>query len=154
MTEVARIADQMKRALEGEAWHGPSLREALEGVSAEVAAAKPVAGGHSIWEIVHHLAAWNSAIRGRIGGEHVETPAEGDWPPVEDVSEAAWRRALEWLDDGSHQVQEAARRVMDARLDEPLMEGGKTSAYRTLHGYVQHVLYHAGQIVLLKKAGN
>ena len=153
MTEVERIADQMWRALEGEAWHGPSLREALEGVSAEVAAAKPLASAHSIWEIVHHLAAWNSAIRGRIGGERVDTPAEGDWPPVGDVSEAAWRRALEWLDDGSHQVLEATRRVMDSRLDEPLTEGGETSAYLTLHGYVQHVLYHAGQIVLLKKAG-
>ena len=151
--EVERIADQIERALEGEAWHGPSLREALEGVSAEVAAARPIASAHSIWEIVHHLAAWNSAIRGRVGGERVDTPAEGDWPPVEDASEAGWSRALEWLDDGSRQVLEAVRRVPDTRLDEPLMEGGKTSAYRTLHGYIQHVLYHAGQIVLLKKAG-
>lgn len=152
--EIERIADQMNRALEGEAWHGPSLREALDGVSAEVAAAKPLAGAHSIWEIVHHLAAWNGAIRRRIEGELLDTPAEGDWPPVEDTTEAGWRRALDWLDDGTRRMQQAIMNVSDARLNVPLMKGGQTSAYRTLHGYVQHVLYHTGQIVLLKKAGD
>jgi hypothetical protein len=36
-TEIERIADQLKRAAEGEAWHGPSLQETLAEVMAEVA---------------------------------------------------------------------------------------------------------------------
>ena len=52
------IADQISRAFRGESWHGPSVREVLAGVSAEDAAAHPIAGAHSIWEIVLHLTGW------------------------------------------------------------------------------------------------
>jgi hypothetical protein len=38
------------------------------------------------------------------------------------------------------------------RLDEPII-AGMSSIYVTLHGVVQHHLYHAGQIAMLKKAG-
>jgi hypothetical protein len=51
-TELQRLEDQLERALEGEAWHGPSVLEILEGVSAHQAAAHPIAGPHSIWELL------------------------------------------------------------------------------------------------------
>ncbi|MEO8434232.1 MAG: hypothetical protein ABI596_05010 [Pyrinomonadaceae bacterium] len=51
MTETERILDQLERVYEGEAWHSPSVRETLEGVSAEKAAARTVPGAHSIWEL-------------------------------------------------------------------------------------------------------
>ncbi|MCI0697307.1 hypothetical protein L0337_35545 [candidate division KSB1 bacterium] len=54
MEEIKRIADQLKRAHEGEAWHGPSLRELLAGVTSEMAASKTLARAHNIWEIVLH----------------------------------------------------------------------------------------------------
>ncbi len=55
-TERDRIVDQLKRAFEGNAWHGPSVEEVLEGVTAARAAAKPIAGVHTIWEIILHVA--------------------------------------------------------------------------------------------------
>src|SRR6267378_3569421 len=39
MKETDRIVDQLRRAYEGEAWHGPSVREVLEGVTASQASA-------------------------------------------------------------------------------------------------------------------
>jgi len=45
--EKSRIADQLKRAFEGDAWHGPAVLEVLEGVHARTAASKPLAGAHS-----------------------------------------------------------------------------------------------------------
>lgn len=36
MTEIERIRDQFRRGFHGEAWHGPALLEALDGVSAEL----------------------------------------------------------------------------------------------------------------------
>jgi hypothetical protein len=38
-------------------------------------------------------------------------------------------------------------------LNEPVYEG-KSSVYVTLHGVIQHDLYHAGQIAMLKKGMN
>jgi len=52
MRESERIADQLKRAFEGKSWHGPSLLEILKDVTAGQAAARPIPGAHSIWEIV------------------------------------------------------------------------------------------------------
>ncbi len=39
----------------------------------------------------------------------------------------------------------------DSRLDE-IVVGKEYPVYHMLHGVAQHVLYHAGQIALLKKA--
>src|SRR3989337_1702 len=49
--EVHRIEDQLQRAFEGGAWHGPSVLEVLEGLTAAKTAARPVPGPHSTWEI-------------------------------------------------------------------------------------------------------
>jgi len=151
MREVDRIDDQLKRAFEGVAWHGPSLKEILAGVTAEQAARRAVPAGHSIWEIVLHIAAWKGAVRRRLEGDYVEDPPEGDWPPVEDVSDRAWEDTLALLERSQQELRAAVARFDEARLHERLAEG-RPSAYFTLHGLVQHDLYHAGQIVLLKKA--
>ena len=42
MTETFRLADQIRRAFEGNAWHGDSILELLSGVNAATAAARPI----------------------------------------------------------------------------------------------------------------
>jgi uncharacterized damage-inducible protein DinB len=151
MSEWARIADQLRRALDGGAWHGPALRELLKGVSAATAAARPVPGVHSIWEIVLHMTAWTEAVRRRLLGERAELPPEEDWPAVGEAGEAAWGRAQERLGQAQERLLEELGRQPAERLDEPIVPG-LASVYVTLHGLVQHHLYHAGQIAVLKKA--
>jgi uncharacterized damage-inducible protein DinB len=151
MQEIRAIADQLKRAYEGEAWHGPSLKEILADVTAEQAARRSVAGAHSIWEVVLHIAAWEGTVRARLEGEYLVEPLEGDWPAVEETGDSAWRETLQKLESNHMKLREAIARLDGARLFEPLAEG-MPSAYYTLHGIIQHDLYHAGQIAVLKKA--
>jgi uncharacterized damage-inducible protein DinB len=151
MGEARRIAGQLRRAFEGQAWHGPSLREILDGVSAEQASARPLAGAHSIWEIVLHIAAWEDAVRRRLLGERAELSEEEDWPKVSATDEAAWAATLAALAEGNLRLREEISRLDDTRLPERVSDG-MASIYGTLHGVVQHTLYHAGQIALLKKA--
>lgn len=156
MTETARIADQLRRAFRGEAWHGDSLFEILEGVTAAQAAARPVKHAHSIWELVLHIAAWDGAVRRRLGGQSVELSDDQNFPPVMDASEGAWRRALEHAKHAHDELIEAVNVFPDERLGDKVP--GKANEpdwynfYFMLHGVVQHELYHAGQIALLKKA--
>ncbi len=151
MTEVERIADQLRRAYEGEAWHGPPLKEILAGITAEQATRRVVANAHTIWELVLHIAAWESIVRRRLGGEAVKATPEMDWPPVRDASEAAWKGALDALERGNRQLRQAIAALSDDQLREKVV-GEKYSAYGMLHGVIQHDLYHAGQIAILKKA--
>lgn len=150
MSYVRRISSQLRRAYEGQAWHGPSLREILAGVTAEQAARKPLAQAHSIWEIVLHISAWEGAVLKGLEGEYTENPDEGDWPAVEDTSDAAWQATLSMLESKHMKLRDAVARLEEERLNEPLAEG-KPSAYFTIHGVIQHTLYHAGQIALLKR---
>ncbi len=150
MRESERIADQLKRAFEGEAWHGPSLLEILKDVTAGQAAARPIPDGHSIWEIVLHIVAWESACRRRLAGDRAEPSDEEDWPAVKDTGEDAWQATKVNLEEGHQQLRQAIARLDESQLDEPILPG-KSSVYVTVQGTVQHDLYHAGQIAILKK---
>jgi len=154
MREIDRIVDQMDRAFSGDAWHGPSLMGLLDDLSAEDASKHVVYGAHSIWELVHHMGAWNSIAQHRLQGETVEVTAERDWPPVWEVSEAAWKRALENLAESHARLRSVVAGLRDEQLDlvDQKTSGPDTSRYVVLHGIVQHDLYHAGQIAVLKKA--
>ena len=153
MTEVQRILDQLKRAYEGEAWHGPSVKEVLAGVTAQQAHARPIANAHTIYELVRHTAVWEDAGRRRLEGDRARIPISSpeDWPPPDDTSEAGWEQAKAALDRGHQNLVEATKRVDESKLDAPILEG-LSSVYVTLHGVIQHDLYHAGQIAILKKA--
>ena len=150
MPEAARIEDQLKRALEGEAWHGPSVLELLADVTPAQAAAKPLPGAHSIWEIVVHITAWVAAVRGRLGGQPIDLSPEQDWPAVRDTSKAAWARSVEALKTAHQDLRFAISLLDDSRLND-IVPGKRYSIYFMLHGVIQHDLYHAGQIALLKK---
>jgi uncharacterized damage-inducible protein DinB len=152
-SESARIADQLRRAFDGEAWHGDSLFEILSGVTAARAAARPIAGAHTIWELVLHVAAWDGAVLRRLGGAAVELSDAENFPPVRDASVAGWRAALAQVRRGHAELVAAVASLPDSRLDDmvPGKEGAHYTFYYMLHGVVQHELYHAGQIALLKK---
>ena len=149
MDEIRRIQDQLKRAFQGEAWHGPSLKELLRDVTAEAAAARPLAGAHTIWEIVLHIAAWKRAGVKMLSGEERELNAEEDWPSVLDQGNAAWQQALRTLDTSQNELRNAISDVSGSQLDQPVPGPRRYSAYFLMHGIIQHDLYHAGQIAIL-----
>lgn len=152
MSEVERILDQMDRAFAGEAWHGPNLTRLLEGVTAQEAVQHPIAGAHSIWELVNHIAAWNEIMRRELEGEALEINTEMDWPGVGEASEAAWKAALGKLRENRARIRKKVATLRDEQLDEKPAARTENTRYVMLHGLVQHDLYHAGQIAILKKA--
>lgn len=152
MTETQRINEQLRRAFEGQAWHGPAVREVLEGITSEKAARRLLAGAHSAWEIVLHMSAWQSIVRRRLeSAQPILAKPEEDWRAVGDTSEAAWRKTLGELKQTYRQLRVAIARLPEKRLND-VVPGKQHSVYDELHGVVQHNLYHAGQIALLKKA--
>ncbi|MCP4660921.1 MAG: DinB family protein [bacterium] len=146
MSEVSRIADQLMRAQAGDAWHGPSLAELLADVTAAEASARPVAGAHTIWENVLHVTVWADVVRRRLGGEKIggDLPAAEDWPAQGEGGEA-WEAARRGLEAAHRALGEAILGLDEKRVEEH-------EVAMNLYGVVQHGLYHAGQIALLRKA--
>ena len=153
MPENSRIADQLRRAFDGEAWHGPSVLEVLEGVDAQTASRQSAKNVHSIWEIVRHINVWDDAAIRRMAGEVVQPEGEADWPTIIDVSKEAWEKTIADLVRTHEGLIKAVEAFPDASLNErvPGKKPDFYNFYYMLHGIAQHELYHAGQIAILKK---
>jgi uncharacterized damage-inducible protein DinB len=155
MTEIERICDQFRRAFDGNAWHGPSVLPLLEGISAAQAASHPIPSAHSIWQLVNHIAAWERACLRRLNGDPAQLTDEEDWPAISDTREAAWEKTKNDLIATHEELVRTIAGLDEARLDQPIVNDPSipfSTVYVTLHGGVQHDLYHAGQIAVLKKA--
>lgn len=151
ISESALIADQLRRAFTGDAWHGPALLELLQDMDAATAAAKPLPNVHSIWGLVMHIAAWDEAATRRLAGEKTQPTGVANFPIVPKPTEAAWRKAVAHLNRTHDVLARKVAALPDSRLGERV-PGKKYNFYFMLHGVVQHELYHAGQIAILKKA--
>lgn len=145
------IASRLERTVDGPMWHGPALSDLLARTSAKRAAEAPVAGGHSIWELVLHCAAWARIALARLDGRDTggdPTEAE-DWPPVPArVTASEWNAAHASLREAYHALAAAAR----AQSPEQLLArvpGREYNAATMLDGVVEHGTYHGGQIALL-----
>jgi uncharacterized damage-inducible protein DinB len=151
MTETGRIADLLEQTFEGKAYYGNSVLESLTGITAETASRKPALGKNSIWDLVRHLTAeLEYHVRIIEGNAEPWVAGETTWSEARDRSEAAWLSALEDLKKANRSLVAALRKMPDECLETqafPL----KYTLYRSLHGTLQHSVYHAGQIILLRK---
>lgn len=152
MNESQRLGDQLTKALIGDAWHGPSWREALEGVTREAALHRPIAEAHTIAEILLHATTWHDVVRRRLEGESPQLSDSQDWPPAALGDEAAWSAAVARLFETGSALAAIVGRFPAEKLHEkrPGVDG---TWYELVIGELQHVLYHAGQVTVLKKAG-
>ena len=71
MREVERLRRELTATLNGDPWYGSAISSILDGIDAKMAAAHPIDGAHSIWELVLHMSAWVNETKRRLeGGPH------------------------------------------------------------------------------------
>ena len=148
MTLKEMTADHLQRVFSGPSAHGPALHQLIDDLSDEQAKAKPIAGAHSIAELLAHVTSWIDAISRRIDGEIFPTSSVDSFPDVNmltfsDVA-ARFTRAHERL------LSQIAQMSDDDLLRN--VAGRDYTVLQALNFVADHSLYHAGQIALLKKA--
>ncbi len=148
MRPTERLLDQLNRAYGGEAWHGPALRNLLDGVTESHAKAKPIRDGHSILELTVHIGTWIDVVARRAAGNIVDSNSVTDWS---DATKISWTKAVDDLERAESRLSDAVARLSSEDLDKPV-PGLKHSFYSEILGILQHNVYHAGQIAILKKA--
>ena len=157
-SELSRLVDQLEREHAGEPWHGSSLVAILTGITHQQAAARPLPGAQTIWELVLHITAWKNEARQRLHGQPAGDPSEGDWPqPPAAASADAWRQALEALEEAHRALIDTITRLRDPQLfeqtnDSRTDESDSGNYFQLVQGILQHDAYHSGQIALLKKS--
>ena len=150
MAERQRTLELVDRAYRAKAWHGPALLETLDGVTPAMAAKRVVRGAHTIWELVDHVASWNAIVALRLAGEQPQVTPELNFPKTQAPTAAAWKRSLARLAASQRRFRSAVARFQVAQLGR-IRPGTKTSWNVLIHGQIQHQLYHAGQIAMLRR---
>jgi DinB superfamily len=151
--EIDLLLRLLDEAYSRKAWHGPNLRGAIRGLGPRVAAWRPSAGRHNIWEIVVHCAYWKYAVRRRILGEKRGVfPLRGsNWfaRPVA-ASSQAWHSDVALLQD-MHQGLRFVVAGLSPQELKKIPRGSRVQNLVVLSGIAAHDVYHAGQIQLLKR---
>jgi uncharacterized damage-inducible protein DinB len=150
-TDGAELAHEVETLAEGDPWHGPPLAEVLDGVTAEAASARPLAGAHTIWELVLHITAWNDVMRRRLEGTAVEEPEAGDFPAPPAPTAAAWAQAKDALFAEHRKLAAVVARLSAGDLRRPV-PGRSYDTFFQVRSAIRHTVYHTGQIGLLRKA--
>src|SRR5205809_6445158 len=126
-----RMSNQLVRTVTGPMWHGPALAELLRDVSSQQASARPIAGAHTIWELVLHTIAWADIARARLHAERIGDPTpQEDWPPVATSSGAEWTAAVSRLQERYQLLATEVRQLDDAVLDGKVAGSESTAATR------------------------
>ena len=151
MSQIQIIVDELKRAFDGEAWHGPALMEILDGIDAKTAAARPIPAAHNAWELVLHLTAWEGVIIQRLQGKKATVSGADNFPRISDSSGQAWQDAVGNLRQTHNELINTVSSLPESKLKE-IVPGKDYDVRFMLFGAVQHTAYHGGQIALLKRS--
>jgi uncharacterized damage-inducible protein DinB len=150
MTIGESIADQLRLAVRGDAWHGPALSEVVSGITAEEAMQRPIPSGHNIWELVLHITTWSNIALRRINGGQPEPYPGEDWPESGGFTEGHWKEIVTAMMDSHERLCEVVAGLSDEALERNAPGSLRSIAFM-LHGVAQHDAYHGGQMSLLKK---
>lgn len=155
MSETKRIAELYRSIYEGdengEAWYGVAVKPMLKNITAEQASRSPQAG-HSILQLVLHIAYWEEVVLRRFKGEVVDAPLNtpDDWPANRKATPPEWQAALDRLEKSHRALYDAIKAGSDDVLPKQTPKRNHDN-YTLLHGIMHHAIYHAGQIASVKK---
>lgn len=153
--ELLRIIDVLNDTYESEeAWYGPSVVEALRDVTPKMAEARLSTNTHSIAEIVYHMTTWRIfAVRKLQGDAEFDIKTQDkDWKKFPMVDEFEWEAIQMELSLSQEELISELEKIADDSFLEEFVPGRDYSYYTLIHGVIQHDVYHAGQIGLIKKA--
>ena len=153
--ETLRIIDLLNDTYESEqAWHGPSLVEALRGVSAKLADLRVSSNTHSIAELVFHITTWRIfTVRKLQGDKTFDIDAnKNNWKEFPLMDDFEWETLQMELSLSQEElISELEKKDNDEYLED-IVPGRDYTYYTLLHSLIHHDLYHGGQISLIKKS--
>lgn len=151
---VTRIVTMLHAGYNGGAWHGPSVMEALKDLSPEQASFKTPTV-HTIAELIYHMTSWRLFVIKRLQGDYdylIDDDKKdfGNSPVVDKFELETLLMELSLSQD--ELVKELVQKT-DTYLDQ-IVPGSEYTYYTLVHGIIQHDIYHAGQVSILKKMYN
>jgi len=149
-SEISRIINMLQNTYNGAAWHGASVMEVINKISARQAFHESE-HIHRICELVQHMITWRVFACKRLeGDDQFEVSQNDDWKDFSTADSSTWESVKKDLGESQEKLINALEQANNDLLTE-LVEGKAYDYYTMIHGVIQHDLYHLGEIALLSR---
>lgn len=153
MSISQNLQQELEKTFSGQPWYGTPIYDILAKLTFETAYEKPGGGAHNIAEIMLHMLSWTEEVIDRLNEKPASLPLSGNWPHPGEPDETKWKT---WIDDLKLVNVNLVKTIQDfpeEHWQEPIIderENEPATTYEELvYGFIQHQIYHAGQIALL-----
>jgi hypothetical protein len=150
MSLTAQIAKHFRDVHFGGNWTSVNLKDNLTDVTWQQATT-PVYSFNTIATLVYHMNYYVSAVLKVLQGEPLNASDKYsfDHPPI--LSQEDWEKLLDktWTD--AENFASLVEQLPESKLWEAFSDNKYGNYYRNIHGIIEHIHYHLGQIVLVKK---
>ncbi len=150
MTTTSQIAKHIRDAHFGGNWTSVNLKETVTGISWQQATEK-VHSFNTIAVLVYHMHYYIAAVTKVLQGGPLEAKDAYSFnlPPIQ--SQEDWENLLQktWTD--AEIFAQLVEALPDSRLSEIFIDEKYGTWFRNLQGIAEHIHYHLGQVVLIKK---
>ena len=150
MTTAAHIAKHFKDVHFGGNWTAVNLKETLENVTWEQATTN-ILSFNTIATLVFHTNYFVVALLDVLKGNPLDAHDKFSFahPPFE--SQQDWENFLAKVFADAESCATLIERLPESKLWEDFSNSKYGNYYRNIHGITEHLHYHLGQIVLIKK---
>ena len=150
MSLTGQIAKQFRDVHYGGNWTSVNLKDSLADVTWQQAITK-VYTFNTIDTLVYHMNYYVSAVLKVLQGDPLDSHDKYsfDHPPI--LSQEGWEKLLDktWLD--AENFASRVEQLPESKLWEDFSDKKYGNYYRNIHGIIEHIHYHLGQLVLVKK---
>jgi hypothetical protein len=150
MNVTAQIAMLIRAVYFGGNWCAVNLKDTLGQVTWQQATTK-VYTFNTIAALVYHMNYYVIAILKILQGGPLDAHDKYsyDCPPIQ--SKEDWEKLLDQFWSDAEEFASRVELLPESKLDEIFSEIKYGNYYRNIHGVIEHLHYHLGQIVLIKK---
>jgi len=150
MSLTGQIAKHFRDVHFGGNWTSVNLKDSLTGISWQQATTQ-LYSLNTIATLVFHMNYYVSAVLKVLQGEplNAHDKFSFDLPPIRSGED--WEKLLDKTWKDAENFASLIEQLPDSKLGETFSDEKYGNYYRNLHGIIEHIHYHLGQIVLIKK---
>jgi hypothetical protein len=151
MSIPAQTAKHLRDVFFGGNWTAVNLKDTLADVNWQQATT-PVYNLNTIATLVYHAGSYYmEAVSSVLRGDPLTSNDKFSFahPPIH--SQADWENILSHIWEQAETFAQLIEKVPEDKLWEDFADPKYGNYYRNLHGFIEHLHYHLGQIVLVKK---
>jgi len=149
--EIQSIITNLERVNTGEPWYGRAVYEILDEIDPTIVYKKPNKQ-HSLADLLYHMITWADFALHRIKGDKEKDMAafeQLDWREI-DPKVHTWTSGIEQFKAIHTEIVQLLQEKDDTFLKE-IVDYRQYNFRFLLNGFIQHNIYHIGQIAYVKK---